>query len=240
MGHASCGARGSRGQHAPLAWPFRGVMLSAVAGSAGSEPVSLWLLCPLSFPLYCEVPRGSANVGRICYKASAAPPMAERAQARGRTGSVAPEGRVSGIPTLPGQRTPCDALITSCLFGLFGLFEGRRHAWGLASVSVANRSDIRKCSHFQAWRGGAPAGGPATASAPATWPPHSQAHGASGVAAGPADFCWWVFLSTCLSSVPPDTDVLITYSAPTPVGPHDASLLGLFVSALATWLLPLF
>lgn len=42
------------------------------------------------------------------------------------------------------------------------------------------------------------------------------------------------------SSCPPapDTDVLITYSAPTPVGPHDASLLGLFVSALATWLLP--
>lgn len=148
------------------------------------------------------------------------------------------KGVCLGSPTLPGQRTPCDALITSCLFGLFGLFEGRRHAWGLASVSVANRSDIRKCSHFQAWRGGAPAGGPATASAPATWPPHSQAHGASGVAAGPADFCWWVFLSTCLSSVPPDTDVLITYSAPTPVGPHDASLPGLFVSALATWLLP--
>lgn len=123
----------------------------AVAGYAGSEPVSSWVLCTLSFPFYCKAARVSANVGGICYKASAAPrglPWWSWQRLGGGQEAQCLKYVCLGSLTMPGQRSPRDSLITRCLFGLF---EGWRHAWGLASVSVANRSDIQKCSNFQAW-----------------------------------------------------------------------------------------
>lgn len=88
----------------------------------------LQVLCTLSFPLCCKVAQVSANVGGICYKASAALrdlPWWSWQRLGGGQEVQRLKSVCLGSLTMPGQRSPCDSLITRCLFGLF---EGRHHA----------------------------------------------------------------------------------------------------------------